>query len=172
MYLSLLPRAPNRGEVETKIVELEKLVDQQHRTMSLPPDSVEQPSEGTHREPAPEPHDEATRPPSSLVETAPPPSSAEASSGRTLKISGLVVGGVGVAALATGIALSTLAKGYEGDVVKQFDPGKESDGKTFGVAGPVLIGVGAAAVATGAVLVVIGFKRRPAARAGRAQVSF
>src|SRR6266536_983749 len=40
MYVTLLPRAPNRDEVDGKIAELTKLVDQQKRTQSaLPPDA-------------------------------------------------------------------------------------------------------------------------------------
>src|SRR5262245_31730041 len=44
MYLTLMPRAPNREEVEAKVIELQKLVDQQKKTQSMPPDAIRQPT--------------------------------------------------------------------------------------------------------------------------------
>ncbi len=168
MYLSLLPKAPNRDEVEGKIAELQKLVDQQKKTATaMPPDSVKQPSETSRIEPPPE------KPPAPIaVNPAPPaPPAPERAAvvdlhpGRAKKIAGVTVAGVGVAALVVGIALGAVAKGYEDDIVAQYDPRKASDGDTFGTVGPVLIGIGGAAVVAGVVVAVLGFKESRSASA-------
>ena len=160
MYLSLLSKAPNRDDVEVKIAELQKLVDQQKKTAtSMPPDTIKQPTENPRSEPAAEQHETVSQ--SQPPAPAPEPARStlvDAHMGRTKKITGIAVATVGVAALAAGIALSAIAKGYEGDVVAQYDPHKASDGNTLGTTGPILIGVGGAAVVAGVVVAVLGVK--------------
>jgi hypothetical protein len=46
VFLSKVPQAKNRAEVELKINELQKLVDHQRRTQDLPPDGALRPSTG------------------------------------------------------------------------------------------------------------------------------
>jgi tetratricopeptide (TPR) repeat protein len=166
VYLSKLPHAANRPEVEVKIAELEKLVEQQKKTTrELPPDQVK-PIELTPRSEAPPPTEPVPTP-----ETRSPPPPAEApppaidrSAGRTKKIAGFAVAGVGVALLAAGAGLTAVAKQDESDLAVQYDPGKESAGKTFATVGPVLLGVGAAAAVAGVVVAALGFRDAKAAR--------
>ncbi|HEX6836513.1 MAG TPA: hypothetical protein VF334_08060, partial [Polyangia bacterium] len=53
LFLMKVPSTPNRVEVETKIDELQRLVDQQKKTQNLPPDSVKSPGSTPATTPAP-----------------------------------------------------------------------------------------------------------------------
>jgi tetratricopeptide (TPR) repeat protein len=198
VFLSRLPNAPNRAEVELKIRELQKVLDQQSRTQhDLPPDQIRPytgsaPSE-TVEPPAPAPRES---PPASEPSTPPPPSEPSAPSQaiaplasspgtadrrpRTLKVAGSAVGAFGVAGLAAGIACGALAA-QNGDDLSAlgrmggtFDPGRESAGKSFQSAEAALLAVGAVAVVTGVVLFVIGHRasKHAPASATRAELRF
>lgn len=176
MYLVRAPQATNGAEVEAKIAELEKLVEQQQKTKSMPPDMVKPPSGAngaTAQSPTPATPPAATppaaTPPAAKVTPAPAPAiaSARSDAARTKKIVGLTVGGVGVAALVTGIALSAVAKQYSDDLSNStgvWDKAKHDTGQTLGVAGPVLIAVGGAATVAGAVVAALGFRESRLAR--------
>ncbi len=162
MYLTLLPRAPNREEVEAKIAELQRLAEQQKKTQQqMPPDEVKPP---TQPEVVAKPAEPASTPPhaSEPLPPVPPPS---VGAGRTKKIAGLAVAGVGVAALVCGIALGVVAKQYSDEVSLRYDTGKESTGNTLGVVGPTLMGVGGAAVLAGVVVAALGFREGSARHA-------
>lgn len=161
VYLAKVPASKNRAEVETKIAELQKLVDQERKTQSLPPAGTMATPPPAATEPAPRP---AEVHPAPAVETPAPAVGAE--TGRSKTIAGAAVGGVGVALIATGIAFGVLAK-QTGDeltaddvAMRPFDPAKESRGTTDQIVMGVTIGIGAAAVATGAVLIVLGARER------------
>jgi tetratricopeptide (TPR) repeat protein len=70
MYLSKRPNAPNRDEVLAKIDALQKLIEQQKQTSSMPPNQVKPLEEP--KEPASAPAVQVTPAPASLV-TAPAP---------------------------------------------------------------------------------------------------
>lgn len=170
MYLTKVPRAENREEVELKIRELQKAVDQQQKTQQLPPDQTIGPAS----DPAPVPATETSAPASTTEPANAPatvvsqPDRRETHPGRTMKVAGLTVAAVGVAALATGIGLSVSALQLSDELSAPdavFDPDKEARGQTFGVAGPALIGVGAAAAVAGAVVAGLGFRDEKRARA-------
>jgi hypothetical protein len=63
-YLRRVPKATNRDEVETKIAELSKLLEQQQKTQTLPPDQPLSPGEHVAA---------SKRPPESRPPTQPPP---------------------------------------------------------------------------------------------------
>lgn len=175
MYLVRAPQATNRAEVEAKIAELEKLLAQQQKTQTMPPDMVKPP---TGAQPAQAP------PPAANIAAAPPPAApnpstpapdegSRAAPARTKKIAGLAVGGVGVAALVTGIALSAVAKTYADELSSStgvWDKSKHQTGETLGVAGPVLIAVGGAATVAGAVVAALGFREARIARSASVAV--
>jgi tetratricopeptide (TPR) repeat protein len=180
IYLTKVPNAANRRECETKIAELQKLVDQQKRTQqSLPPDqaikSPGAPGEPAHAEPAPvAPGGPAEKglPPSALAEhpvaVSPheQPTVAIEKRGGTKIIAGAVVAAVGLGALATGIAFGVLARNASDDLTKadragaQFDGAKYDAGKTDQILEGVFLGVGAAAAVTGAVVLALGARER------------
>jgi tetratricopeptide (TPR) repeat protein len=171
LFLMKVPAATNRDEVEDKIRELQKLVDQQRKTQNLPPDSVKAPGAVQSPEPT---VPAASAPAAAPVETAAPPSGETAHAGRTKLIAGIAVATVGVGALVGGLVAGVLAQNA-GDKLTQldrarqsFDYGQQQAGKTDTIAEGVLLGVGAAAVVSGGVLVVLGLRERRHAR----QLSF
>jgi hypothetical protein len=72
------------------------------------------------------------------------------------KVAAWVLGGVGVAALATGGVFSYLASTNFSDIEKKYDPGKESQGNTYATVQWIGYGVGGAAIATAVILLVTG----------------
>jgi tetratricopeptide (TPR) repeat protein len=96
-----------------------------------------------------------------------------AASGRTLKLVGISLIGVGGAALVGGIVGSALAASASSEVSNEskmratFDPSVQSRGQHAALAADVLYGVGGAAVVSGVVLTIVGLRaakaRRPAA---------
>jgi hypothetical protein len=94
-----------------------------------------------------------------------------APAGRTLKLVGIALLGIGGAALIGGVTGSALAVEAGNDVSNEsrmraaFDPSLQSRGQRAALAGDVLYGVGGAALVSGVVLTVVGVR---AARAHRA----
>lgn len=159
MYLIKVPDAPNRAEVASKIETLQKLIEDQKRAKTLPPDTTLPRVETPQRvEPAPAPQ---PAPPAPAPTTSSTPQG-EAHPGRTLTIAGIAVGVVGLAALGGGIGAGVIAKQNSDDLTKlnqmmgQFSASKESAGKSAQIAEGVLLGVGGAAVVTGVALIVVG----------------
>jgi tetratricopeptide (TPR) repeat protein len=162
VYLNRLPDAANRDEVVTKIAELEKLVEQQKKSATLEQNRGTPPAAVGAGEPqkAPAPAEvslvPATPPP------APTPSWSQRHPGGNITIAGFVVGGLGVAGLATGIAYGLAAKSAGDELTRLnqtggiFKASLQSDGKADQLAATVAFAVGGAFVATGAALVAVG----------------
>jgi tetratricopeptide (TPR) repeat protein len=167
MFLIKVPEAPNRAEVVTKIDALQKLVDDQKKAKTLPPDTT-LPRAAPETPPPSSPPAPVAAPPPPPV--APPTPAADSHPGRTKKIAGLAVGIVGVAAVGAGIAMSVLAKQASDDLTRAnqnglpFDKNKYDTGKAQDIAGGVLIGVGGAAVVVGVVVGVLGIRESKAKR--------
>lgn len=172
-YLLRSPNAPNRAEVEQKIAELQKLLDQQKKASNLPPDQPRPPaSAGQPVETPPAavtpPPPTATPAPQGPIAEAPTP--IETHNGRTKKIAGIVTGGVGVAAIVVGATFGGLAQKNSDALTKlaqnmqPFDSSKQSAGKTDQILEGVFLGIGGAAVVTGVVLYVLGHREAKEAR--------
>lgn len=174
MFLVRNPNAPNRDEVEQKISELQKLINQQKRTQNLPPDQTRPPGSTTPPPQTTTPPSTETTPQAPSVTTTPAPlastMTAETSArpGRTKKIAGIVIAGVGVAALVVGATFGGLAAQAGDDLTKldqnmqTFDPSKQSTGKTDQLLEGVLLGIGGAAIVTGVVVYVLGHREAKA----------
>jgi tetratricopeptide (TPR) repeat protein len=169
VFLSRSSDAPNRAEVEAKIAELQKLVDQQAKTQkSMPPDQVTPPPTVTPTRNESNREEHATASPT----TAPIAASAadDVHAGRTKKISGLAVGAVGAAALATGIAFGVLANNAGNDLSRVdqqmgvFDASKQRTGQTDQLIEGVMLGVGGAALVAGVVVYVLGHREARVSR--------
>ncbi len=90
-----------------------------------------------------------------------PPVDAEpAAPGRTLRISGIAVGGVGVAAIATGVFFGLRARSQSKDLnaADEWDPSLESSAKRADRNAKILLGVGGAALIGGGVLFYLGVR--------------
>jgi tetratricopeptide (TPR) repeat protein len=169
-YLSKLPEAANRADVEVKIRELKELVEKQKQQPQTEPPTVSAAaSPAPVTAPAPLGPGPGTTgvatdvgagvPAAGTVRAAPPETSPP---GRGMKRAGIAVAASGLVLVGTGIAFGVLAK-QSGDKLTQldqqrgvFDPSKESAGQRDQVIEGVCIGVGAAAIATGAILYLLG----------------
>ncbi len=165
-YLREDPRARNRDDVEARIAELGKLMEAQQNAVESPPsepvtptvDPEPAPTEPAPSQPPPEApliRDEGSRP------------------GRGLKIGGIVAGGAGVAAVATGVVFLLRSSSIEGELEEAAASGmpwtsdlmdRESQGKSAQTIGFIAVGVGAACLITGATLFTMGARKDAAAR--------
>lgn len=88
------------------------------------------------------------------------PAAASPSSGKGLRVAGIITASVGAAALLGGVLVNAKVNSMASDMESTpggYSSSKESDRKSYQTLGWVGYGVGAAAVATGAVLYVIGY---------------
>jgi tetratricopeptide (TPR) repeat protein len=169
-YLSKLPEAGNRADVEVKIRELKELVEKQKQQPQTEPPTV-----SAAASPAPVTAPALLGPGPGTTGAATDVGAGDAAAGtvqaaplekslpgRGMKRAGIAVAASGLVLVGTGIAFGVLAK-QSGDQLTQldqqrgvFDPSKESAGQRDQVIEGVCIGVGAAAVATGAILYLLG----------------
>lgn len=171
LFLMKVPNASNRPEVEAKIAELQKLVEQQKKTQNMPPDSVKAPN-ATPPPTAAEPV--RTTPSTETAPTVvPTPAtvspdfvSARQRSARTMKIAGISTAAVGVALVVGGIVTGVLAQ-QAGDKLtsinnnmQTFDYSQQQAGKTEQLLEGVFLGVGGAAVVAGAVVFGLGHREQ------------
>jgi tetratricopeptide (TPR) repeat protein len=163
-FLEAEPGAKNRADIEKRIKELENQLNAQKEKESavLNPAPVPQPP------PVPLiPVVDPVPPPPPPPPPAPPPS---AHDGRGLRIAGIVTGGVGVAAIVTGIILGVHASSLHDEAYKgTYDSEKDDASKNYRTFSWVAIGVGATAVVTGGVLLYLGLRsKEPAPSVGLA----
>jgi tetratricopeptide (TPR) repeat protein len=178
-YLKESPTAPNRAEVQKRVDELKKLIEDQKASAQRPPMGPVDPTmdptapvrptgpaSPTTAEPQPAPD----RPPPSLP-VGPEPA---ARPGRGMRIAGLATGGAGLALIATGVVFGLQASSTQDEVEDAVAKGavwsqelddKDASGRRAAMLSNVTFGIGAAAVVGGGVLYFLG------QRAGRAESS-
>jgi hypothetical protein len=171
-YLQRAPGARNREDVERKIAELEKTVEDRRKAAAAatPPPLTAPPLTPPAPSPTPAPSPAPVAPtapaPSATVATpgsATPATPAEEGSGRTLRIVGWSLVGAGVLAGAGAVVTGLMARGKSNDVMNMsteggvvFDPNLEHSGKLYN---NMMIGfsiAGGALAVTGAILVIVG----------------
>jgi tetratricopeptide (TPR) repeat protein len=136
----------DRIDTERQIADCEASLAKTAPPPLIPPP----PAPVTHVETPPPAHEPATPEVSSTP--APPPS--DGSRGKGLRVTGIVLAAVGVAAIGTGVALAVKANGLSTKDYSQSREDKRASLKTWGF---VSYGVGAAAIATGAILYIVGW---------------
>jgi len=159
-----MPNASNHNEVEARLAEMQKMLDEQKRTQDRPPGGIIEPAKPTVVEPAPEPP-KVVAP---IVVVEPPPQQRPRSN-KPLLYGGIAVLAIGVAAIAAGGGLYAGALSAADEIGHpkpgtMFSSSTQDRMKTFEGASYAMFGVGAAAVITGAVLVAIGVKRGKASQ--------
>lgn len=168
LFLMKVPGAQNRVEVESKIAELQKLIDQQKKTQNMPPDSVAPPSTPETRSATRAAPTEAVPKPPVMTRLA--IDSQMDRAGRTQQIAGGVVAGVGVLLVGGGIVCGVLAMQASDRLTQlnqskqNFDYSQQQLGVTAQVLEGVFIGVGAAAVVAGGAVLLVGRSERAHAR--------
>lgn len=167
-YLSFLrrvPRAPNRDEVEEKIAELQKLIDQQARAKEGPPDGTIPPGGQAPLPPKPVVNEPASDAESKPI-VAPRPDllvvQRQAHSQRTKRMAGIGLMAGGGIALALGGAFVGLAKNANDGAGANdvYHPSAITNRDTFQALDVVCFAVGGVAVVGGAVLYALG-RRHP-----------
>lgn len=161
-FLRRMPDADNRPEIEKHIAELQRISEEQKHNVQSPPTGTLKPGEKkTH-----EANQEAAKPVVPLAGAAAAP--VREKPRRATLISGIVLGAVGIVAIAVGGAFEGLAASTNSSLSHPvagtpFDPQKEKMLKTDEAAGAVMLSVGGAALVTGTVLTIIGFRERHSA---------
>jgi tetratricopeptide (TPR) repeat protein len=161
-FLRRVPEAENRAEVQQRINEMQRIVDEQKRTQEKPPAGTLTPSEKKPAEPSPPP---VELQPAASPAPVPAPSSDRARTGRTKMSAGIAVAAFGLAALATGISfavledqtfneLNTPSPGYV------FDPARQDLHNASQVLYPTFLGLGGAAIVAGGVLLGLGLREK------------
>jgi tetratricopeptide (TPR) repeat protein len=184
-YLKDAPaNAANRGEVEARVKELKKLIEDQKAAQKRPPsEPVDMNGDsttgtgtgttgiGTGTDTSTTGAD-ATRTAqlttTPLDTTTEEPMDTGGGGGGGLKIAGIATGGVGVVLLGTGIVFGMKAKSAQDDVQAAIDNGdvwteeldqKDADGRSAAKLSTITLGVGAAAVVGGGVLFYLGLQK-------------
>jgi tetratricopeptide (TPR) repeat protein len=161
-YLSRVPGSPVIAEVQEKIAELQRLIDQQTKTQSQPPPKPTPPEASPSR---PRAHEPETTPAPTAAPPAPAPSrsaTADRRAPRAKIFAGGTLVAVGVAALATGVACNVLGLraaselAADADAGRVFDPTKESRGRAYATAGLALDVAGGVVAVAGATLLALG----------------
>jgi tetratricopeptide (TPR) repeat protein len=172
-YLQRAPNARNREDVERKIADLEKAVEERRKAAAAatPPPVTAPPivpaPTTTAPPPAPlagPPAPVAPAPPSTTETPATPPAPipVEGGSGHGLRVVGWSLVGVGVLSGAGAVVTGLLARGKGNDLTnmsaagKTFDPTIEHSGKLYNNLTWGLGIAGGALAATGAILVIVG----------------
>lgn len=159
-YLEAEPEAKNRADIEKRIKDMENQLNA--KPENLGGGTTPAPVPAPLPVPAPQPDvASAPQPTSPVVVHQPLQPGTAASPGRALRISGIVVGAVGVASAATGVFLALHASSLRDEATKPgsvYDDDKYQSSKTFRTLGWVTLGAGAAAAVTGGVLYYLGVR--------------
>jgi hypothetical protein len=134
-----------KSEVEQHIVECKSHLKEQ-AAIAPPPIVPASPS------PVAEPAAPA------VVQVAAPASAPERAGGMGLRVSGIAVGVVGLAAIATGVILATKTRTLTDELNKTYNRDKAATRDSYETWGWVSYGVGAAALVTGTTLCILGWR--------------
>jgi tetratricopeptide (TPR) repeat protein len=138
----------DRADTERQIAECEESLSKTSQ-VAPPPVAPTSPSPVTYVEPPPPAPEPATIEVSNR--TAPPPS--EGGNGKGLRVTGIILAAVGVAAVGTGVGLALKSQNLS---TKDYSQSREDERASLKTWGLVSYGVGAAAIATGVVLYIVG----------------
>ncbi len=161
-YLRLKPDAANRADVEARLEEMQKLIEDQKKMEALPPSGTVTPDGNSAQ-------------PTKLPEIGPvdrPVDPGDAKRAKTLSTAGLATAGAGGALVITGFIFGSLAKSAESDLnalstnmgtwtpeqQDRYDAGKRNN--TIAIVSFV---VGGAAIVTGGTLYVLGKMKKSSA---------
>lgn len=165
-FLRRLPNSENRAEVEARIVEMQRILDEQKHSQERPPGGIAPIEKPVEKPPTTEPQPTIVATPT----PTPAPVADQPRPSRALRYAGIATLAVGVVAIAAGAGLYVAAVSAFDEINNPgpgyvFNPDTESRMKSFEGAGIGLLAVGGVAVVTGATLTALGFKKPASARA-------
>ena len=173
-YLKEAPaNASNRKDVEQRVVELKKLIEDQRASAKRPPNEPVELNPTTTTNPTGT--DPTTTASTDPTTTSPPigsepedPMEGGGGGGGGMRIAGLATGGVGLALIGTGVIFGLKAKSAQSDVEDAIANGevwteeleqKDADGRSAATTSSITLGIGAAAVVGGGVLFYLGLRK-------------
>jgi tetratricopeptide (TPR) repeat protein len=156
-YLRRLPRAENRPEVESRIADLQKLIEEKRKSQEAPPGGTISPPE---MKPLSPPQTVEAKPTETMP---PPPAPIDPHTGKVKKITGLAVGVAGVAGIALGITFAALASSTNHELGHpppntRFNPTLEDRVKNDQALEAAFLSIGGAALVTGVVVGMLGLR--------------
>jgi tetratricopeptide (TPR) repeat protein len=158
-YLRLKPDAPNRADVEARLEEMAKLIEDQKKMERLPPEGTVTPDGNTAQ-------NNAQTPPAEPIDKPDPDAAKQA---QTLMTAGLVTGGGGAVLVITGVVFGRMAKSAEDDLNAlstnmgtwtQAQQERYENGRRNNKIAIVSFVAGGAAIATGATLYLLGMTKK------------
>jgi tetratricopeptide (TPR) repeat protein len=170
-YLREEKEAPNREQVESRISEMEALIAARNQERAKPPTGPFEPGANTAHESTGKTTESST--PHPLTPAPTEKDRAPGGNGKALKISGIAVGGAGVAMLATGVFFRLRANSAAKEISDAAAAGRPWDedlqatddrGRSAAKLSPIFLGVGAGALVAGGVLFYLGLRDRGPAR--------
>jgi hypothetical protein len=156
-YLRKTPQAPASvvAEVEKHIADCEAFREQEEPKPALPPVAPPPPAPVATPAPVPVPAPPtATAPAEPAVVERPAPPVQHRGSG--LRVTGIVLGSVGIAAAVTGLVLNLKANNLAEDYDRTQDPATKSSQSSYKTGSMVCYGAGAVSLAAGVVLYLVG----------------
>ncbi len=168
-YRSFDPESPFRDEINQRITELQKAVDDQKAAQAKREAEEKQKREELERQKELERNRELAKQEAEVKAKQALMKLEKAKPHARLDLVGYAVTAVGVVCLGAGAAMAALAKGASddltaaakrGDTFTQSLADKQSNGKTFNTTGIALMAVGGVATIGGVVAIVIGLKWR------------
>lgn len=159
-YLRLKPEAANRADVEARLEEMEKMIEEQKKLQNSPPSGTLSP-DGSVSSKEPTVTTVVNQPVAPTPEGGVPPA--------TLMTAGLATGGAGAALLITGVIFGSLASSaqsdiedlqamggvWDADAQSKYDAGKRNNAIAI-----ITYIAGGAALATGGTLYVLGMMKK------------
>ena len=181
-FLEADPETKNRAEVEKRIKDLDAQISAQQVSAQKEAEAQKEqpltpPTTGPAVAPAPVVKtDPAAPPPPVAIHEAPPQSGDSSHAGKGLRITGIVAGSVGVAAIVAGVVSGLHANTLYNQARPAasqgvYDAAKDDSSKTYRKLEWVGIGVGAAALATGTVLYIVGSSAKNSAENSEGSVA-
>jgi len=156
-YLRLKPDAPNRQDVEQRIAEMQKMMEDEKAMKNKPPEGTVTPDGNSAQ---------SSKAPTINIVTAPQDSG---SGSQSLITAGYATAGAGLAIVITGVIFGQMAKGAEKELNQlnadmgtwtQEQQDKYDSGKRANTIAVIAFIAGGAAVATGATLWTLGTLRK------------
>jgi hypothetical protein len=162
-YLRKTPRLSKRltADTEKHIEECKRFLAEEERKTAPAPQVVVVAPSPQQVSPAATPAMTAPQPDPQPVATAAiaaTPTAARKDSGAAMRTTGIVVGSIGLASLATAVILNLKANQLASDVNDREDPSKRSSQPSYRTGSLVCYGVGGAAVLAGGVLYWLGYR--------------
>lgn len=163
-YLRLKPDASNRPDVEARIAEMKKMLEEQKTMGTKAPIGTVTPDGGTTTTTTTTTTTSAPTTTTTTTPTTGPTDVVDPGAGKQLKLAGIATAGVGGALVITGVVFGMMAKGKESDLEELNNGGTWDEdayraGRRNNKIAIASLAVGGAAVIAGGVMFYLGYSK-------------